>query len=153
MWNDKEKQRAYNLKYRLENKERLKKLQDDYYAKNRLKRIKSARDYNIKNRELINKKRTTIRHTPIGRLKSIISSAKTRKIDFFLTNNEAVDIMSKPCFYCGDSIPVGIDRIDSNLGYTIENSVACCSMCNYMKKDFTQKDFIEQCKKISSHIK
>lgn len=29
----------------------------------------------------------------------------------------------------------GIDRIDSNIGYVIENSIPCCTECNFMKSD------------------
>lgn len=153
MWKDKEQQRAYNLKYRLENKERLKKLQDEYYAKNRELRIKKARNWYLKNHDKALEVRRKAMNTPKGRLISIKSSAKTRKIDFLLSNNDAISLMNNPCFYCGDNIPVGIDRIDSSIGYNIDNCVPCCSFCNYMKKDFNQSDFIKQCKKISQHIK
>jgi hypothetical protein len=29
----------------------------------------------------------------------------------------------------------GIDRLDNNIGYTTENSVPCCSICNFAKRD------------------
>ena len=29
----------------------------------------------------------------------------------------------------------GIDRVDSNIGYTNENSVPCCKTCNFAKND------------------
>lgn len=152
MWT-KEKQDAYNKKYQLENKEKIKKMQVDYYAKNRLKRIEGARQWYLKNHNKALETQRARLKTPLGRLRSIKSSAKTRKIDFLLTDAEAINIMDNPCLYCGELIPVGIDRVDSSVGYTKENSVACCSMCNYMKKDFSQKDFISQCIKIVSNIK
>lgn len=151
MWT-KEKQDAYNKKYQLKNKEKIKKMQADYYAKNRQARIDNARNWYLKNHDKALEKQRANMKTPKGRLSSIKSSARTRKIDFLITDDEAKEIMNNPCFYCGDSVPVGIDRIDSNLGYTLKNSAPCCSMCNYMKKDFNQSDFIAQCKKIASHI-
>ena len=36
---------------------------------------------------------------------------------------------------------LSIDRIDSNLGYSIENTVLCCQSINYMKNDYSLKDF------------
>jgi deoxycytidylate deaminase len=40
----------------------------------------------------------------------------------------------QPCIYCGKQITTaGIDRIDNNVGYTIDNCVACCRVCNWMK--------------------
>lgn len=35
----------------------------------------------------------------------------------------------------------GIDRVDSNKGYIIENCVPCCTICNHMKNDLTTKEF------------
>lgn len=151
MWT-KEKQKAYNAKYRLENKDKIKQIQDEYYAKNREKRIKNARNWYLKNHKKALETRRKTMLTPKGRLRSIKSSANTRKIKFLLSDKEALDIMNNPCFYCGDTIPVGIDRIDSKKDYSKENCVPCCSTCNYMKKDFIQSDFILQCKKIAQHV-
>src|SRR5690606_27568041 len=66
-------------------------------------------------------------------------------------------IVIQKCFYCGDiprvpkrSIqptkrypPVnGIDRVNSNLGYTLENIVPCCKRCNWMKLNISLTDFL-----------
>ncbi len=45
----------------------------------------------------------------------------------------------------------GIDRIDSNVGYILENCVPCCFPCNFAKSDRTQKEFIAWVKKIYHH--
>lgn len=42
----------------------------------------------------------------------------------------------------------GIDRLNSSKGYTLKNIFPCCSMCNYMKLDFTEKEFLTQIKLI-----
>lgn len=152
MWT-KEKQNQYNKKYRLENKEKIKQIQDDYYQKNREKRIENARDWYRKNHSRVLEVRRANMRTPKGRLRSIKASAKTRKIVYLLEDADAIDIMKNPCLYCGDDVPVGIDRIDSSLGYLKDNCVPCCTVCNYMKKDFKQSQFIDQCKKIALNIK
>ncbi len=46
-----------------------------------------------------------------------------------------------PCTYCGKDTGQGIDRIDSNRGYTDDNVCACCKTCNYMKRDLSLEDF------------
>lgn len=35
----------------------------------------------------------------------------------------------------------GIDRVDSSIGYTIQNSVPCCKICNYAKHNLTLEEF------------
>jgi len=93
--------------------------------------------------------------------------SKKRKITFSLTKGEFRKITSKNCFYCGSPpsqimknhyiskvksrgtaasdntkyLYNGIDRIDSKSGYTIKNSVPCCSCCNFAKRTMTQGQF------------
>jgi hypothetical protein len=88
--------------------------------------------------------------------------------EFLLTIEEFKSITGKHCHYCGcppqpryaprktetkeTATPYlgnGIDRLDSNKGYTIDNCVPCCSTCNYMKRDFVFEDFIRQCRRIA----
>lgn len=42
----------------------------------------------------------------------------------------------------------GIDRLDSSVGYTIENCVACCYDCNVAKAEKTEEAYIEHCRKV-----
>ena len=49
----------------------------------------------------------------------------------------------------GVSIRVnGIDRIDSNIGYTKENSVSCCKFCNTAKSTMSRDEFLKWIKKV-----
>lgn len=76
--------------------------------------------------------------------------AKKRDIFFGLTPVTFAATASMACYYCGSHECLnGIDRIDSTKGYTEDNIVPCCSMCNYMKQDYTHEEFIEQCKRIA----
>lgn len=83
--------------------------------------------------------------------------ATKRGIDFSLTNSEVGCLFKNVCHYCGTSpsnICIrpgksfgsftynGIDRVDNNKGYTIENCVACCKRCNYSKSNYTKDDFL-----------
>lgn len=46
----------------------------------------------------------------------------------------------------------GIDRVNSEKGYELNNIVPCCSECNFMKKDLKLTDFINKIKLISSRF-
>ena len=46
----------------------------------------------------------------------------------------------------------GIDRLNSSLGYTKENSVSCCATCNLMKMTLGEKEFITHINKISNFL-
>ena len=60
-----------------------------------------------------------------------------------LTEEDYHSIKSKPCYICGyNKTAVGIDRYDSSVGYTLENSRPCCYPCNRMKSDMPYNDFI-----------
>lgn len=37
----------------------------------------------------------------------------------------------------------GIDRVDNSLGYTVKNTVPCCTICNKAKLDLSEQDFLE----------
>ena len=69
---------------------------------------------------------------------------------FELTRNEFAGIVSQPCYYCGELQANfnGIDRIDNNKGYISNNCVPCCSICNMMKRNTTESQFILKCKQI-----
>lgn len=45
----------------------------------------------------------------------------------------------------------GVDRKDSSLGYTEENSVPCCIICNVMKLNHTTEFFLAHARKIIAH--
>ena len=46
----------------------------------------------------------------------------------------------------------GIDRKDSTKGYSIDNCVPCCPMCNKMKQTFTEEEFLNQIAKIYNKL-
>lgn len=88
-------------------------------------------------------------------------NAKKRNIEFHLSKEEFYSITSKPCNYCGGYSRVdlngdaynGVDRIDSNKDYTIDNVVPCCDVCNKMKLDYSTDFFLNHINKIIKHMK
>lgn len=64
---------------------------------------------------------------------SVFYERATIKITFFgLIGTIELPTVSKPCFYCGMSSS-GLDRVDSSMGYVVNNVVVCCARCNLMK--------------------
>lgn len=75
--------------------------------------------------------------------------AKARGLEFKIDKENFYTLTQQPCVYCGELNEYnGLDRIDSSIGYTIENVVPCCSICNKMKLDHSKEFFFEHIKKI-----
>ena len=102
------------------------------------------RDRNYKNEMFKNKQRY---------YKEYINNALRREYEFLLNFEEFSEIVDKECYYCHHNIPEetnGIDRVDNSKGYTKENTVPCCEMCNRMKSMYHPLFFIEKCKIIGT---
>lgn len=92
--------------------------------------------------------------------------ARKRNIEWNLTKKQFKILTKGNCIYCGieplqvnhpkrhngDYIYNGIDRVDNNKGYIIDNCVSCCGYCNWAKKDKSQKEFLEWIKKVYNNI-
>lgn len=90
-------------------------------------------------------------HSLLGNYNSAKQSAKHRKIHFGLTFDDFSKIRIGNCYYCGRLLPAtggGLDRIDSNLGYAIENVRPCCASCNYAKRHLSEKEFFDSIRRI-----
>lgn len=92
-------------------------------------------------------------------------AAISRGIDFELSENEFCEIVVRRCDYC-DSLPTmikktkfdsvvinGIDRVDNTEGYVVGNCVACCTVCNLMKRTMDRQKFLEHVDRISLNCK
>lgn len=66
---------------------------------------------------------------------------KSKNLDCNLDIEFMLDIMTKPCIYCGDVYFIGADRIDNNIGHTKLNVVPCCYTCNTARNNnFTHNE-------------
>lgn len=120
-----------------------------------------SRDYVIiKNKERYQKekveisKRMKIHYRSFnGQYHSYKTNAKRRGIEFQLTQEECKLFYKTNCYFCGDEISgIGIDRIDSNIGYVQNNVIPCCTRCNYMKHIMKVDEFIQHIKQILNHL-
>ncbi len=92
--------------------------------------------------------------------------AKRRNHEFKLNIDEFHNLTTKKCNYCncepsqiwhpnrmfGGYIYNGIDRINSDLGYILENCVSCCGRCNEAKMSEKQEDFKLWIEKVYNHF-
>ena len=99
-------------------------------------------------------------HSFTGRYNTYKRGARSRGLDFLLSQDEFDLITQKPCYYCGeyekryfDEPYSGIDRVDSSKGYDIENVLPCCETCNRMKLDYNTSFWLNKMQKIIKHMK
>lgn len=92
--------------------------------------------------------------------------AKTKNRTFELTREEFIELTSSNCHYCNIEpkqeagkykfknfyLYNGIDRIDNLIGYTKNNCVSCCKVCNRAKNNLTYLEFREYVQRLSKHF-
>ena len=83
-------------------------------------------------------------------------SAMIKILEFTITEEEYLLKVVNPCYYCRiiqEKGFNGLDRLDSTIGYTLENIVSCCQMCNMMKGSLGPTIFIHRCEHILTNVK
>ena len=80
--------------------------------------------------------------------KSYLDRARKKNLQFELTKRDFETLQNRNCEYCNTRPMNGIDRINNDKGYTHDNSVPCCTLCNYMKRDESKETFVEKAIKI-----
>ena len=78
--------------------------------------------------------------------------ALRRGIEFCLNESEFSLLYNGQCYYCGTSPAKGADRLDSDVGYAINNCKPCCSICNIMKHLLSFNDFTSHAQKIAQFM-
>lgn len=75
-----------------------------------------------------------------------------RNYEFSITIEEFSSLLLGSCHYCGKASANGVDRVRNAEGYTTNNCVSCCQVCNQMKMDRSVEDFMAQCRKIIENM-
>ena len=87
-----------------------------------------------------------------GRFRMYKDNCKRLGRPFELLFDDFAKFWKQPCSYCGSEIEtIGLDRIDSEKGYIEGNVISCCFKCNGMKSKLSEKEFLEQIKKINNY--
>jgi len=74
--------------------------------------------------------------------------AEKLDVEYGLTEDEFEVLTNSHCYYCNESPKNGIDRVDPIRGYTLDNCVPCCKICNYMKRNLTKEQFLNHVEKV-----
>jgi hypothetical protein len=115
---------------------------------------------NAKSRDKVNSKIETRAKIFLRNAKN---SAKKRNQEFSLEINDVVGFWNDQqmiCAYSGLEMTleagklntVSIERIDSNIGYTKNNTILVCQAINRMKSDFSYQDFYMLCQSVAKFL-
>lgn len=87
--------------------------------------------------------------------------AEYKKMDFDIDFKEFSKITQQNCHYCSVEPELrtrkftdyanGVDRIDSSMGYTTNNIVPCCKICNMAKSNLSYDDFMTWVNRLIKH--
>jgi len=165
-----EKNPDYNKDYFKKNSSTIRESKKLWAEKNREKIRQDKKDYYQANKEVLKLKQKEWRRTakakgtlrkiskkfcvtPKMRFSMYRNGARIRSLEFGITMEQFLTFWGKPCHYCGKEIElIGLDRVDSSIGYVMENIVSCCSQCNFAKSASTKAMFIEMCRRVASRF-
>lgn len=84
--------------------------------------------------------------SPSRKFSTYKHSAVVKGKEFHITKDQFMELWQKPCYYCSASIQtIGIDRVNNERGYTVDNIVPCCKLCNYAKQGLSKAEFVALC--------
>jgi len=125
-----------------------------YTAAHWRKKIRSCSECRYGNRRSLRKPGTNNASRSV--FNNYRTSATRREKSWELSYDFFLEEIVKPCTYCGRDRTgyfnptndweerfeyTGLDRVDSSMGYSIENVVPCCKACNRAKSDMTMEEF------------
>lgn len=147
--NNKDKVKEYRKKNIIYIREYAKKS----YWKHKDKVLLYHKKHYQENKEIILKRIKIQRSNPETKFNQYQYSAEKRNISWDLTYKEFISFWKEPCKYCGGEIEtIGLDRVNSQKGYTIENLVSCCTECNRMKGKVPFLEWVSKVQEIASNF-
>jgi hypothetical protein len=123
----------------------------DQYLKENAEQASKWRENNKEKVDVLNKLRKQSKKIQYGVYKRC---ANTKNLDFKLSFEQYKSLVDQKCYYCNGTEEKGfngIDRNDQTKGYTIDNCLPCCTMCNYIKGSLHSSGFIKRIEHILTH--
>jgi len=124
---------------------------DEYRARN----AKTAAIWRNKNEDKTDENNTAKKNSREDNYKVYSRCANLKNLSFELSYDDYLKIVNVPCYYCDcvedDKGFNGIDRLDSVVGYAIDNCVSCCRMCNFMKGSLDNNTFVNKTEHILTY--
>lgn len=92
--------------------------------------------------------------TPKAKHLSMKYDAVKRNYQWTLEEQDTSGLFLSDCYYCGkpsrEEVKIhGLDRVENDRGYHLDNVVPCCYDCNIAKATQTQQDFIDMCTRVA----
>jgi hypothetical protein len=98
-------------------------------------------------------------------MKSYRKHATQNDREFHLSYDDMERLFQSNCYYCGSEplsarktlksafiyVYNGIDRVDNNKGYTLDNVVSCCKLCNFGKRNLSTDEFLTWIHKVYNY--
>lgn len=117
-----------------------------YYLNNRYKTIAASK---ARRKERPDIRKSWLKENgnkPKVRFDKAKHDAGRRNKEWDLTFEQYEALIKNNCDYCNESIAkekgVGLDRLDNDKGYKVNNVVACCSKCNNSRnRNFTPEEW------------
>lgn len=132
---DREKTKNYDRERQQNNKEKFRIIRKEHYNQHKVEILKYQKERYEKSIQLSENRYFRLKNGP-----------KTIAATFNLSLEHFIDLTSQKCTYCDQYSPgkeyVGIDQLIPGQGYTLGNSISCCSVCNRMKLDHSVADFL-----------
>lgn len=148
---NKEKKLAQNKEWDAKNRDKRIKISNRYRKKHHRKEIERGRKRRENYPELVKESSERFRKTEKGYYSSYKNGAIRRGYGFELSHQEFVVFLKDDCTYCGAENAMGIDRIDNDKGYVLQNCTPCCTHCNRMKWAHSLDFFLNHVAKIAKH--
>lgn len=136
-----EKRKEYYKK----NSEKIKKNSSEWRLNNKNRSKKYNRTWHINNKEKLKEYKNRRRSKPNVHFSKAKMASKRRGIEFILTLEQYTTIINNECYYCSGHFGKviygsGLDRLDNSKGYTNDNVVSCCKLCNRLKSDWLSSE-------------
>jgi len=137
----------YNLEWRNQNRAQL-----NADARERYKTCDKAahrarnQSWRSRNPDAVRKHGYKSQRTLGGQFTKLKNSAKRSGQPSDITREHFEVLRTQPCFYCTAPLPLaghGLDRIDPQKGYTLDNVRPCCTDCNVAKNNLAESEFIK----------
>lgn len=154
-----ERNRLYNIVWRAENPEKVKKSQEEFDKNHPDRRKEISKKFRDTHKEQRLSEGREYDKTKSGRASRIARYLKQYDKDAgrgesTITQKWILDnIFTSSCVYCGETDwrLLGCDRIDNSLPHTPDNVVCACGKCNIERGNrWTVEEFIEHKKKEQS---
>jgi hypothetical protein len=133
----KEKDKVYQKKYYVKYHDRILQEERTYYETHREQDRKVQKKSSAKRKEIV---RVRVRTLPRRYVNAKSYALRERELPWELTFDQYEKLILQSCYYCdkitlGVESGVGLDRIDNDKGYTIDNVLPCCTVCNQIRGD------------------